>query len=96
MTDRERLDAIRKALALDAGWAEHRIAWLESLLSELRNSGWAYRQDDPCASWLALDESRLLLAGLTAAFADELDAQLEAERAALGEVPGPDDEELPF
>ncbi len=72
MTDHERLNAVRRTLALDAGHAEHRLACLRELLDELDADGWPYKQDDPPASWLVLDASRKLLDGLTAAFQDEL------------------------
>lgn len=96
MTDRERLILTRVALALDAGHAEHRLAWLRTLLDELNTSEWAFAQPDPLAAHEALYECRTLVSGLEIVFRDELDALLERERAALGEVPGPDDEELPL
>ncbi len=95
MTDHERLNAVRQALTLDAGRDCNRLGWLASLLNEVTLSGWADHHKDVSAAYECLNECQALLDGLTAAFQDELDAQLEAGRVALGEVPGPDDD-LPF
>ncbi len=96
MTDVDRLALVRHAINLQAGFAEHRLAWLQALLADLDQSQWYLDSDDPPAASEALWECRQLLNGLTAAFRDELDAQLEAERALLGEGPLPGDEWVPF
>ncbi len=96
MTDADRLALIRRAINLQAGLAEHRLAWLAALLADLDNKEWYLDSDDPPAAAEALSECQQLLDGLTTAFADELDAQLEAERALLGEEPLPGEEWLPY
>ncbi len=96
MTAADRLALVRRAINLQAGFAEHRLAWLHDLLAELDYRRWIYDTDDPPASAEALYECQRLLEGLNAAFADELEAQLEVERAALGEGPPPGAEWLPY
>ncbi len=96
MNDPERLALVRCALAIDAGRECNRFGYFNALLSELVLNGWADNHEDVSAAYEAINQCQALLDGLTVAFADELVAQVEAERVALGKVPWTDDEELPL
>src|SRR5262245_11270876 len=100
VTDTDRLDAVRTALALDRGF-ESRLLWLRAFLGDAYEAGvridppgWINTSDDPQALDEAFAHAQAVLEGLEAAFADEIteQARKDAEPDEFAPVP---EEELP-